>query len=330
MEYRNFGNTDLKISQIGFGAWGIGGPAMAGNIPIGWGDVNDEDSIKALKTAYNLGVNFYDTADFYGLGHSESLIGKTFYKNKDVIIATKVGHKIADDNSIFLDYSKKHILNACENSLRRLKRDYIDLYQLHSAKIEHLEQGECIEAMQTLVKDGKVRYWGISLNTFNPFPEAEFFIKNNIGSSFQVVYNIINQKAKDLIESSSKLGYGIIARMPLQFGILTGKFNKNSIFNQNDHRAFRLTYDILSKCLDGTEAVWELLKKYNTTKTGLSLSFILSSIGIATVIPGIKTEFQAIDNTSGLVCLEPEDMEYINALYTTKFSKIVEDMQKQG
>ena len=107
MKYRNFGNTDLVISEIGFGAWGIGGPAMAGNIPIGWGDVKDEDSIKALKAAYNLGVNFYDTADFYGLGHSESLIGQTFYNNKDIIIATKVGHKIAADNSIFLDYSKK-------------------------------------------------------------------------------------------------------------------------------------------------------------------------------------------------------------------------------
>ena len=92
--------------------------------------------------------------------------------------------------------------------------------------MEHLEQGGCIEAMEILVKEGKVRYWGISLNTFNPFPEAEFFIKNKIGSSFQVVYNVINQKAKDLIKSSGELGYGIIARMPLQFGILTGKFNK--------------------------------------------------------------------------------------------------------
>ncbi len=330
MNYRKFGNTDLIISEIGFGAWGIGGPSMAGNIPIGWGNVNDAESFKALKAAYNLGVNFYDTADFYGLGHSESLIGETFYKNNNVIIATKVGHKIADDQSIHLDYSKQHIINACEQSLLRLKRTHIDLYQLHSAKLEHLRQGECIEAMETLTKEGKVRYWGISLNTFDPFPEADYFINNNIGSSFQIVYNVINQKAKDLIETSSKLGYGIIARMPLQFGILTGKFDKNAVFEKNDHRAFRLTPEILTMALDDTENVWKLLKKYNTTKTGLSISFVLCSNGVSTVIPGIKTEFQAKDNISGIVNLDHDDLLYINGLYETNFYKIVEFMKNQG
>ena len=135
MKERKFGSTDLMISEIGFGAWGIGGPAMAGDIPIGWGNVNDAVSTRALETSIDRGINFFDTADFYGLGHSEEIIGSAFGNSDKVIIATKVGHRLAKDNSIYLDYSKKHILDACEQSLKRLKRDCIDYYQLHSAKV---------------------------------------------------------------------------------------------------------------------------------------------------------------------------------------------------
>ena len=131
MNYRKFGNTDLIVSEVGFGAWGIGGPSMAGDIPIGWGEVNDDESINALRKSFDLGINFYDTADFYGLGHSEELIGEVFGNSDKVIIATKVGHRLNNDNSIALDYSKKHILHACESSLKRLKRDSIDYYLIN-------------------------------------------------------------------------------------------------------------------------------------------------------------------------------------------------------
>ncbi len=330
MEYEKFGKTDLIVSKIGFGAWGIGGPAMAGNIPIGWGVVDDEESKKALLKSYELGINFYDTADFYGLGHSEELIGTVFPYNKNIIIATKVGHRLDQNNNIFLDYSYKHIINACEQSLKRLKRDYIDLYQLHSAKIQHLQNGECIAAMEDLQKAGKIRYWGISLNTFNPFPEADFMISNNLGHSFQVVFNIINQRALPLIEKAKNLGYGIIARMPLQFGLLTGKFNSNTTFDKNDHRSFRLNKEIIEKSLSYLEQIWHLLDKYNTTKTGLSLSFITSTEGISTVIPGIKTVSQAIDNSSNIVKLLQEDLTFIYQLYPEKFEEIVALMEKLG
>ena len=133
MKYRRFGKTDLNISEIGFGTWAIGGPAMAGEIPIGWGDVDDRTSIKALKKALDLGINFYDTADFYGLGHSEELLGKLWSNRKDVIIATKVGHRLDADNNIFLDYSYDYIMKACEDSLNRLRRESIDFYQLHTS-----------------------------------------------------------------------------------------------------------------------------------------------------------------------------------------------------
>jgi aryl-alcohol dehydrogenase-like predicted oxidoreductase len=154
MEYRTLGKTGLKVSLVGFGAWGIGGPAMAGDVPIGWGSIDDTDSEKAVLRAYDLGINFFDTADFYGLGHSEEILGRLL-KGKDVIIATKVGHRLLDDNSILTDYSKKYILEACELSLKRLQRDTIDLYQLHSARIEHLKNGECIEAMEQLKSEGR-------------------------------------------------------------------------------------------------------------------------------------------------------------------------------
>ncbi len=330
MNYEKFGNTDLIVSKIGFGAWGIGGPAMAGSVPIGWGNVDDNISISALKKSFDLGVTFYDTADFYGLGHSEELIGKVFGNSKEVIIATKVGHRLDENDSIFLDYSYKHIINACEKSLQRLNRDYIDLYQLHSAKLEHLEKGECIKAMEDLQKQGKIRYWGLSLNTFNPFPEAEYLFNNNLGNSFQLVFNILNQRAITIVERAKLNGFGIIARMPLQFGLLTGKFNKFSKFEKNDHRSFRLNEHIIETTLNELENIWFLTEKYNTNKTGLSLSFIAAISGINTIIPGIKTEIQAVDNCTNLVQLENKDITLIKNLYNEKFEYIVSLMEKQG
>ena len=296
MNYRKFGKTDLSVSEIGFGAWGIGGPAMVGDVAIGWGDVDDKTSIKALNRSYDLGINFYDTADFYGFGHSEELIGNVFGNRDDVIIASKVGHRV-EDEKILLDYTKKHILKSCEESLKRLKRDNIDYYQLHSAKLEHLQNGECIEAMEQLKSEGKIKYWGISLNTFNPYPEAEYLIERNLADGFQLVLNIINQRSLKLIESAYQKGYGVIARIPLQFGLLTGKFNKETTFNKNDHRHFRLRPEFLTRLLEAINDVWEISAKYNVDKTTFALSFIMNHIGVSTVIPGIKTPEQAEKNT---------------------------------
>lgn len=330
MEYRKFGNTDLIISEVGFGAWGIGGPAMAGDIPIGWGNVDDETSADALIKSYDLGVNFYDTADFYGLGHSEELIGKVLGNKKDVIIATKVGHRLAEDKTIKLDYSKNHIIKACEESLKRLRRDVIDYYQLHSARLNHFEQEECINAMEKLKKDGKVRYWGLSLNTFHPGPEAEYLINNKLADGFQLVFNIINQRAENIMKKAGQNGYGIIARMPLQFGLLTGKFNRSTTFSENDHRAFRLTPDILEKSLSALEDIWPVSERLRISKTALSMSFILSYPEVSTVIPGIKTPAQAELNIMDIIKLGQDDMELIRKVYRDKLTEIVDLMEKQG
>ena len=330
MKYRKFGKTDLKISEIGFGAWAIGGNAVVGNTPIGWGPADDKISIKALRKALDVGINFFDTADFYGLGHSENLIGKELRKNKEVIIATKVGHRAIDD-TIQLDYSKEYIIEACEKSLQRLKRDFIDYYQLHSARMQHFESEHCTEAMEQLKKEGKIRYWGLSLNTFHPEPEAKYLIEKKIGGGFQLVFNLINQKALTTMEDAKKNGFGIIARMPLQFGLLTGKFKEDTNFADDDHRKFRLTREIISKANKILEEnVWILCEKYNISKTSLALSFILSFDAVNTVIPGIRTTRHAIDNTINIISLDKNNVDHLKALYNSDWKHIVELMEKQG
>ena len=330
MNYRKFGNTDLHLSEIGFGAWAIGGNAKVGTMPIGWGDSDDAVSEKAIYTAISEGINFFDTADFYGLGHSEELLGRTLKNNRDIFIATKVGHKSVKDQ-IVLDYSKEYILQACDASLKRLQRSVIDYYQLHSARLPHLQEGECIEAMEMLKQQGKIRYWGLSLNTFYPEPEAKFLMKKNIGDGFQLVFNLINQRALPIIKEASKKGYGIIARMPLQFGLLTGKFTASTIFTETDHRSFRLTPAILERSLQILETkIWPLATKKIIDRTALALSFILSMPGISTVIPGIRTPIHVQQNTSGLKKLAETEMNFLLSLGNTDWKPVMELMESQG
>lgn len=330
MNYRKFGKTDLIVSETGFGAWAIGGAAMSNGMAIGWGKTDDRESVKALETAFEKGINFYDTADFYGIGHSEDLIGKTFGNSDKVFIASKVGQKPGKIKPVDVDYSKAYLLSACNASLKRLQRDSIDYYQLHIANLEHLQQGECIEAMEQLKMEGKIRYWGISIFTFNPFPEAEFILNNNLGHGFQLVFNIINQKAYPLMHRMKEQGYGIIARMPLQFGLLAGKFNTQSQFDEMDHRSFRLTPEIIEKANQLLEPAWLMAEKHNISKAQLALSYILSYPEISTVIPGIRTPEQAKMNTKPFTQLSHEEKIFLHSLYENKLQELLTLMQKQG
>jgi aryl-alcohol dehydrogenase-like predicted oxidoreductase len=329
MQFRKFGNTDLSISEIGFGAWAIGGGAMIGNVSIGWGDVDDSVSKQAIHAALDAGINFFDTADIYGLGHSEKILGETIGKNKEAIIATKVGN-VSRNNEFTIDYSKEHIISACENSLKRLRRSEIDFYQLHSARLNHLEKGDCITAMQLLQKQGKIRSWGLSLNTFDPFPEATFLMENGLGSGFQLVLNILNQKALRLLKMAGEKNYGIIARMPLQFGLLTGKFDASATFPKNDHRQKRLTPEVIAATNKALTPAWKLCEKYNISKTQLALSYVLSYEEISTAIPGIRTARHVEQNTKGLVPLEKTDMKILEELGATEFIPVMELIRQQG
>lgn len=318
------------MSEIGFGAWAIGGNAVVGETPIGWGVADDHESHRAIHASLHSGINFFDTADFYGLGHSESLLGAALVEHPDVIIATKVGHRdIA--GKIVLDYSKDHIIDACEQSLKRLKRESIDYYQLHSAQVKHLEQGECIEAMELLKKQGKIRFWGLSLNTFRPEPEANYLLEHHIGDGFQLVFNIINQRALSIIRLAGEKGYGIIARMPLQFGLLTGKFTKDSTFEKDDHRSNRLTEDILKRSIDILEKkIWPIAQTEGMSRTAIALNFILYYKEISTVITGIRTTSHVEQNTSGLKKLGDLQAKYIQSLAHEDWKYVMELMDKQG
>jgi len=338
MQYRKFGNTELFVSEIGFGAWAIGGGAMIGNTSIGWGDADDVVSRQAIRAALNAGINFFDTADIYGLGHSEKIIGETIGNDHAIVVATKVGN-VARNDQFTTDYSKEHIYKACDESLRRLRRERIDYYQLHSARLGQLQNGDCVHAMEELQRQGKIRHWGLSLNTFDPFPEADFLMQRDLGHArpdglvgrgFQLVLNILNQRALPVVEEANKKGYGVIARMPLQFGLLTGKFNSSSTFPENDHRHNRVTKEVISNSNEALKPVWELCKKYDVTKTQLALSYVLSYQEVSTIIPGIRTPEHVVQNTTGLTLLDNSDLKMIEDLGKTSFVAIMDLIQKQG
>ena len=329
MNFRRFGNTDLIVSEIGFGAWAIGGAAMIGETAIGWGEADDTVSGKAIHAALDAGINFFDTADIYGLGHSEELLGKLVGKNKELLIATKGGN-VARNNVFTTDYSGEYLISACEASLKRLKRDFIDYYQLHTARISNLEDGDCISALEQLKKQGKIRYWGLSLNTFDPAPEAEYLIQNKKGAGFQLVLNLINQRALPLLKSMSNGSYGIIARMPLQFGLLTGKFDSEIYFEKSDHRKKRLTREVIDRTNEALTEIWKLCKKYECNKTQLAISYVLSYPEVSVVIPGIRTPEHVISNTSGLFALDISDRLMIEEAGETGLKMIMEMIQKQG
>lgn len=329
MQYRKFGNTGMLVSEIGFGAWAIGGGVMVGSTSIGWGDADDAVSADAIYAALDAGINFFDTADIYGLGHSENLLGKILKNQKNIIIATKVGN-VARNEQFTTDYTKAYIFSACEASLRKLQRETLDYYQLHTARLSHLQQGECMEAMETLQQQGKIRYWGVSLNTFDPSPELEFLINQKAGNGFQLVLNILNQKTLPLLNKSYEHGYGIIARMPLQFGLLTGKFDGGMSFPDNDHRKKRLTNEVISACAEALQPVWQLCKKYECTKTQLALSYILAYKEVSTVIPGIRTRQQVADNTATIIKLEPIDRQMIENLGKKEFIPVMKIIEQQG
>ncbi|HAV23808.1 MAG: hypothetical protein A3H45_15175 [Ignavibacteria bacterium RIFCSPLOWO2_02_FULL_55_14] len=329
MEYRSFGKTGLTVSAVGFGAWAIGGPVMAGSTPIGWGPSDDAESVRALKRAFDVGITFYDTADFYGLGRSEDLIGSVFGNNPRVVIATKVGNCIGPDGSPSSNYSKAYIVEACTKSLRRLQREAIDLYQLHTARLTHLDQGECIAAMEQLQQEGKVRAWGLSLSTFAPGPEADFLVDRSLGSGFQIVLNILNRRGLSVI-SRAAAGYGIIVRMPLQFGLLAGTFDRSTTFPPNDHRSFRLSADIIESVNELLKKTWERGRSLGISPAELALSYAASVPGVATIIPGIRTAAQAERNAQSLVALPSDLLEDIKAIPDEALEAILESLKKRG
>jgi aryl-alcohol dehydrogenase-like predicted oxidoreductase len=196
--------------------------------------------------------------------------------------------------------------------------------------VKHLQDGECIAAMELLQKQGKIRYWGLSLPTFEPEPEAEYLIGKIEGDGFQLVLNLINQRTLQLVKQAGENGFGIIVRMPLQFGLLTGKFDTTTEFPANDHRKKRLSKEVIEKSLFALTPVWKLCDKYQVTKTQLALSYILSYAEVSTVICGIRTVQHVKENIKGLVKLGTADIQLIEELGRNEFAELMKLIQAQG
>lgn len=295
------GKTGLKVSKIGFGAWGISGRD--------WGATEDRDSKAALHRAMDLGVTFVDTADNYGWGHSENLIAEVLKERSDrehIVIATKAGnnfypflnekHKLSPVN---WDFSKKHLFFAVEKSLGRLGVEQIDILQLHSPTLDMIKDEEAFEALEILKKQGKIKHAGWSIQSFKETEQAAMVEKyHELIDVLQIRYNLFERQAEvALFPVAQKYNIGVIVRIPLLFGFLTGKFNRAFKFGADDHRSINLSPENLktySSMLAGYDDFFSKNSKY--TKAQLSLNFCVSHPAAHVVIPGCKNIAQVEDN----------------------------------
>ena len=307
MHSRKLGSTDIRVSEIGFGAWAIGGRADVGGTPFGWGRTNDDDSLAAIRRARELGVTFFDTADSYGFGRSESLLGIVLSRRRhEVIIATKVGVARDSEGRLTKDFSRAHISHAVDGSLKRLRTDYIDLYQLHNPTVDELRRDDIHEAMDRLQEVGKIRYWGVSVTT----PEEGIEIINRgWGYALQVLYNVLNQApANELLPLAKEKGYGIIARVPLASGLLSGKFRPDSTFATDDVRQNFLTPKRLEEVIPRVDEAKSIIGGTARSLAEGALRFVLANDAVSTVIPGAKNVRQVEMNVSADEVRIPQDV----------------------
>lgn len=298
MQYRELGRTGIRVSTIGFGAWAIGGPAEISGTPVGWGKTSDDESLAAIRRARDLGVTFFDTADSYGFGRSESLLGIVLSRRRqDVVIATKVGVVRTSSGDLKKDFSKQHIFHAVDGSLKRLRTDYIDLYQMHNPTIQDLAREEIQDAMERLQDAGKVRFWGVSIS--NP-EEGMEVVSRGWGHTLQVLYNVLNQApATELFPMAKQKGYGIIARVPLASGLLTGKFRIDSVLPTDDVRQNFLTVRRLQEVIERVDEVKSIVGGAARTLAEAALRFVLANDAVSTTIPGAKNARQVEMNAAG-------------------------------
>jgi aryl-alcohol dehydrogenase-like predicted oxidoreductase len=311
MNSRALGNTGLRVSEIGFGAWGIGGN-VGGS--VAYGPTDDQASQAAVRRAVDLGVTFFDTAAFYGRGHSESLLGEALAGLRDrVVLATKAGMLDADGRQ---DFSPAHLRESLEGSLRRLRTDRVDLYQLHSPPIAALEADPSIVAtMESLVAEGKTRTWGVSARSPD---EARQAVERWSIPCLQVNLNLLDQRALEsgLLDLVAARGVGLIARTPLCFGFLTGRY-EDIPFAADDHRR-RWPPEQIRRWGDA----WRLfadaqMRREPQTPAQLALRFCLSHPAVSTVIPGMLTTEHVEENVaaSRLGILGENDLRAIGEIY---------------
>ena len=321
MKERTLGKSEFKVSEIGLGCWQFGGD---------WGNgMNQEKATKILAQAVECGITFFDTADVYGDGQSESFIGNFLENtnNNNIRVATKFGR----GKSVFPDnYSEKALRESVEASINRLKTDHIDLLQLHCVPTEVLRNGEIFTWLRTLKAEGLIKNFGASVESV----EEGLICLNQEGlSSLQVIFNIFRQKLVDeLLPQAKNKGVGIIVRLPLASGLLTGKFSKSYQFAQNDHRNYNRNGEVFNvgetfaglpfeKGVDLSEQLKQQFCPSEISMTQLALRWILDHDAVSTVIPGASSPNHGISNASSST-LSPLSKELIESLRTFYFKNV--------
>ena len=324
MHYRALGRTGWKVSEISFGAWAIGGS---------WGQVSDEDSMAALHKAIDCGVNFIDTADVYGGGRSERLIARLKKERKEeIIVATKAGRRLP--RQTVDGYSRANLSAWIDDSLRNLATERLDLVQLHGPPTELYSRPEVFGMLDDLVAAGKIRYYGVSVEKVEEALKAIEF--PNV-QTVQIIFNCFRQRPADAFFAKAQAKrVGILARVPLASGLLTGKLRADSTFAADDHRNFNRrgeAFDVgetfsgvdYNVGLDAVEEIRKLLPA-GVSMSQFALRWILMFDAVSCAIPGGKRAEQVADNcrASDLPPLTPEVMAAVRRIYDEKIGPLVQ------
>ena len=323
MKYRELGRTGWRVSEISFGAWAIGGA---------WGETDDRESLAALHRAVDLGVNFFDTADVYGDGRSERLLAQLKReRNEEIIVATKAGRRL--DPHVASGYNRENLRAFIDRSLQNLETDSLDLLQLHCPPTQVYYRPEVFDALDDFVKQGKLRYYGVSVEKVE---EALKAIEYPGVQTVQIIFNIFRQRPADLFfVEAKKRKVGILARVPLASGMLTGKLQSQTEFEADDHRAFNRHGEAFDRGetfsgVDyeaGLQAVEELrtLVPEGMTMAQFALRWILMFDAVTCAIPGAKSTAQAEDNSAAAVfpTLSDETMRAVREIYDRRIKALV-------
>ena len=325
MQYRTLGRTDMKVSAISFGAWAIGGT---------WGPVDDEQSMRALHAAVDAGTNFVDTADVYGDGRSERLVARLRRERRGetIHVATKAGRRLPKQTPE--GYSRENLLAWVERSLRNLEMDAVDLLQLHCPHPRVYDMPEVFGVLDDLVAAGKIRYYGISVETVD---EAMRGIRHPNVQTVQIIFNMLRRKpAEEFFGRAQARRVGILARVPLASGLLTGKLTAASAFAPDDHRRFNrngeafdkgetfsgVPYDVGPRGRRAAEAARAVRARHSRSSRCAGFS---SGTPCRAPFPGAKTEEQARANAAAadLPALPAATMAAVQSLYDERLRPLV-------
>ena len=301
MKFRKMPGTDLVLSELGFGVW-----TVATNW---WGKIEDADKAALLENAVEQGINLFDTADTYGDGYGEEILATVLgHKRNEIVIATKFGYDIYDPTprdghkERVQKFDKEFVKYACEQSLRRLGTDYIDLYQAHNIKLEDLQRDELFETLEQLQFEGKIRYFGVALGPdIGWFEEGEYSMTERDIDSAQIIYSILEQDpAKDLIRLAEKNEIGLLSRVPHASNTLTGEYDHGlPIFDADDHRAHRKN-EWLSEAMQKVARVKFLVQEDTRTMAQSAIQFVLKQPAIISVLPNFTTLAELSEYTAAL------------------------------